>query len=433
MSTTSLYTAVSGMNATGLALSVVGDNIANMNTHGFKGSSVVFGDIVSQSLGSAGIGRGVQMTGVSAEFTQGAFENSSNVMDMSVDGEGLFVLSDGIATLYSRAGQFGIDKQGYAVNPDGYKLQGFGYSSTTGAATTVLGDINVSSVSSEPAATSAATIYTNLNSTDSIPNDNFSVGAPEDTSNFTSTVTVYDSLGTGHVLNTYFRKSAEAATGNTWQWFTVVSAADAALAADEIQAQGTLTFTNTGALNTESGMSYVASSASGGFDFNGGAAAGQQIALDFGTNITTENGTGLGGSTQFGATSTTSYLYQNGYSAGSLKNVSISDDGIITGIFTNGQTKNVAQIVLAKFISVEGLTKMGNNLYAESFDSGQPIVTAAGNTGTGNVLSNTLELSTVDLASEFVKMIIMQRGFQANSRMVSTADELMMELVNLKR
>ena len=159
----------------------------------------------------------------------------------------------------------------------------------------------------------------------------------------------------------------------------------------------------------------------------------QTIAFDFGESITESGGTGFGGTVQYSGDSTTSFLNQDGYSSGTLKSLTINDDGIMSGIFTNGQTKNIAQIVLAKFISQEGLVKQGNGLYAESFDSGQPIVTAPGNSGTGQILSNTLELSNVDLASEFVKMIIFQRGFQANSRMISTSDELMVELVNLKR
>jgi len=157
------------------------------------------------------------------------------------------------------------------------------------------------------------------------------------------------------------------------------------------------------------------------------------IDFNFGDDIRMDGSLGLEGTTQFGSTSTTSFLDQDGYSAGTLKSLSINDEGLMSGIFTNGQTKSIAQVVLAKFISQEGLINQGKGLYAESFESGQPIVTAPGNSGTGGILANALELSNVDLAAEFVKMIIMQRGFQANSRMVSTSDELLQELVNLKR
>lgn len=439
MSITSMFTAVSGMNVNGQGLSVVGDNIANMNTHGFKTSSVVFGDIVSQTVGSLGIGRGALLNEVSQEFTQGAFENTPNVLDLAVDGDGLFVVKKGNETYYSRAGQFGIDKHGYATNPDGYRLQGYQFD-LTGASSTVVSDINVASINSQPRDTSSVTVYANLDSRDSIPAA-FDVNNAASTSNFTSTITVYDSLGNSHVVNIYYRKNQAitaangwaagypALGGSEWEWYAVVGSSDSTSGSDEIQAQGTLEFNTNGALYNQT----ATVSPTGGFDFSGGATQNQTIAFDFGDDILNDSASGLEGTTQFGSTSTTSYLDQDGYSAGTLKNLTINEDGLMSGIFTNGQTKYIAQVVLARFISQEGLKKIGNSLYAESFESGQPIVTSPGNSGTGQILSNTLELSNVDLAAEFVKMIIMQRGFQANSRMVTTSDELMTELVNLKR
>jgi flagellar hook protein FlgE len=434
-----MFTAVSGMNVNSQGLSVVGDNIANMNTHGFKTSSAVFGDIVSQSIGSLGIGRGALLNDVSQEFTQGAFENTTNVLDLAVDGNGLFVLKDGNGTYYTRAGQFGIDKQGYATNPDGVRLQGYQYS-LTGAPSTVVSDINVASINSQPRSTSAITVSANLDSRDTVPAA-FDINSPETTSNFTSTITVQDSLGNSHVVNVYYRKNQPitlggrpawvagypALGGNEWEWYAVVGSSDSTSGNTEVQANGLLEFNTNGALYAQGATT------STGFNFAGGTTQNQLITFDFGDDIANDSATGLDGSTQFGAASTTTYLDQDGYLAGTLKNLSINEDGLMTGIFTNGQTQTIAQVVLAKFLSQEGLIKQGNNLYAESFESGPPIVTAPGNSGTGQVLSNTLELSNVDLASEFVKMIMMQRGFQANSRMISTSDELMTELVNLKR
>jgi len=449
MSVTAMFTAVSGMNVNGQGLAVVGDNVANMNTHGFKAASIVFGDIVSQTLGSSGIGRGALVNEVGQEFTQGAFENTPNVLDLAVDGDGLFVLTKGNNTFYTRAGQFGIDKQGYATNPDGYTLQGYQFS-VGGAASTVVGDVNVASINSQPQSTGAVEIFANLDSRTDITiaaNPVFDETDPATTSHFTSTITTFDSLGNSHVVNVYYRKNSEAATGNQWQWFAMVGAADTASGNPEIQAGGLLNFNSNGALVSEAalpdadgvtaGIQFVAGSGNtftvdGGFNFSGGAALAQTIAFDFGDS-TAEGGNGLEGSTQFGSTSTTAFLNQDGYSAGTLKSLTISSEGLMSGVFTNGQTKSIAQIVLAKFISQESLIKQGNSLYAESFESGQPIVTAPGNSGTGGILANTLELSNVDLAGEFVKMIIMQRGFQANSRIVSTSDELLQELVNLKR
>ncbi|MBI5056940.1 MAG: flagellar hook protein FlgE [Nitrospirae bacterium] len=423
---TSLFTAVSGMNVNGTALSVIGDNVANMNTTGFKTSKASFGDILSQQLGTSQIGRGVEVSAVTPQFTQGSFENSANVLDLAVDGDGLFIVGDASGTFYTRAGQFNLDKDGYIVNPNGMKLKGYLYSAS-GTASSGLGDINLSALNSAPNHTEDVTISANLDSRSVIPGA-FDVTDPNTTSNFSSSITVYDSLGNGHVVDVYFRKSVEAATGNSWQWFAVVNGADSASGTTEIQANGTLGFDTNGALDTESAITYP----TGGFDFNGGAAANQTIAFDFGDSITTDGGTG-DGTTQFGSLSSTVFQNQDGYSSGSLRSITISQDGVMTGIFTNGQTRGVGQVALAKFLAPTELTKMGKNLYAESTDSGQPVISTPGSSGTGQVMSNTLELSNVDLAEEFVKMIISQRGFQANSRIVSTSDELMQELVNLKR
>jgi flagellar hook protein FlgE len=424
---TSLFTAVSGMNANGTALSVIGDNIANMNTAAFKGSSVSFGDVLSQSIGDAQIGRGVLVEEVKPGFTQGAFESSTNVLDMAVDGDGFFIVKNQGDTFYSRAGQFSVDKTGYVVNSNGKRLQGYQYT-PAGVGTSVLGDINVSSLNSQPSATTNVDISVNLDSSSDIKAA-FDVSNPDTTSNYSTSITVYDSLGNSHLINVYFRKATEAATGNTWEWYGVTDAADSTSGSTEIQANGTLTYTNGGALDVESAINYP----TGGFDFSGGAAQDQAIALNFGTSITTDGGSGLDGSTQFGAASTTNFQDQNGYTSGALKNITMSQDGVMTGVFTNGQTRNISRVALAKFIAPSELTKMGRNLYAESYNSGQPIISEPGDTGTGYVLANTLELSNVDLASEFVKMITSQRAFQANSRIVSTTDELMQELVNLKR
>jgi len=425
---TSLFTAVSGMNANGTALSVIGDNIANMNTTAFKRSRPSFGDILSQSMGSSQVGRGVMLSSVTPLFTQGSFENTSNVLDLAIDGEGLFIVSDQSGTFYTRAGEFIIDRDGYIVNPDGYRLQGYLFSSS-GTATSGLGDINLSSLNSRPKATTEVYISANLDSRESIP-PAFDVDDPDNTSNFSSSITVYDSLGNAHVINIYFRKASESASGNTWEWYAVVSASDSESGSTEVQAQGTLTFNTNGALSSESSITYPL--ASGGFDFTGGATQGQQISFDFGESIS-EGGTGLEGTTQFGSNSTTIFQSQDGYASGFLQTITISQEGIITGVFTNGQTRSVAQIALAKFMAPTELTKMGGNLYAESYGSGQPIISTPGESGMGKVLSNTLELSNVDLAEEFVKMILSQRGFQANSRIITTTDELLTELVNIKR
>jgi flagellar hook protein FlgE len=394
-----MFTAVSGMNTNAISLGVVGDNVANMNTHGFKSSSVVFADIVSSQGGSNNIGRGSRINEVGQEFSQGAFENTPNVLDMAIDGDGLFVVKKDGNTFYSRAGQFGIDKVGYAVNPDGFVLQGYQFD-VQGNASTVVDDVNVASISSSPNATTGLSVFANLDSTETPPAV-FDVTDPSTTSNFTSTITVFDSLGTSHVLNIYYRKNATitaagtpamgasgsfpaggangdawgagygALGGSEWEWYAVVSGADNENSTlDQVQAQGRLEFDTDGALYFSQDN---LASPTGGFDFAGGCSQNQAITFDFGDDIAIDGSLGLEGTTQFGAVSTTAFLDQDGYASGTLKSLSINSEGFMSGVFTNGQTKTIAQVVLAKFISQESLIKQGKSLYSESFDSGHHI------------------------------------------------------------
>ncbi len=439
----SLYTAISGLNANGVSLSVIGDNVANMNTVGFKRSRVTFGDVLSRAItgigGHSQIGRGVIVTGVRPLFNQGSFENTSNALDMAIDGDGFFILKDSEATYYTRAGEFKVDKDGYIVSPDGYRVQGYQYTAT-GVATGIMDDINISAVNSPPNPTSEVLIAANISSESSTITGGFDIDDRNNTSNFNTTVTVYDSLGNAHNLTIYFTKTAT----NTWEWNAVADASEidttnyvaGSISSDGTVvkvASGTLTFASNGALDTESSVTYYDGAGGGnGIDFLG-AAPDQTIDFDFGTSVTTDGGDGLDATTQFGSDSTTLFISQDGYAAGSLSNLNISEDGLITGIFTNGQTKPLAQIALAKFEAPQELVKMGRNLFAESYGSGEPVVGRPANSGFGRVLSNSLELSNVDLAEEFINMISAQRGFQANSRIVSTTDNLLQELVNLKR
>jgi flagellar hook protein FlgE len=238
-------------------------------------------------------------------------------------------------------------------------------------------------------------------------------------------MTVYDSLGADHLITFYFSKTAS----NSWVVNGVVSASDALSGVDEIAYTKVLTFTTAGALDTEP----TPLAADNDFDFAGGATQSQSIAIDFGDAITTDTGTGLLGTTQYGTTSAVFNQSQNGYSSGSLQRISIDSEGIVTGIFSNGSTSNVSQIALATFPNADGLGLAGKSLFIESNDSGQPLTGTPGSSGRGKIKSSALELSNVDLAAEFVKMITFQRGFQANSRVITMSDEVMNELVNIKR
>jgi flagellar hook protein FlgE len=547
----SLFSGVSGINANLAVLSVIGNNIANVNTVGFKGSRVSFADILSQSLtGSNQIGLGVKMSSIQKLFSQGAFQSTSNMLDVAISGDGFYMVNDASmgTTYYTRAGQFNIDKDGFIVNPEQLRLQGY-MADSTGVLQNTITDLVVSNATIPPNDTSNIAITANLDSNAAttgyvftsgsnedirfsidggtnyltadlvsdgalssgvattgaavataiktaleaangisdtytvayddqtglftITNDtgnsgtlvldwsdaastsysllgftaatsgNIAAGSSDtsnaaggafvlasagDTSNFSTPVTVYDSLGNSHVMTMYYRKDNLGGTGNVWEWFAIVDAADSTSGITEIQAQGTVTFDTNGALYSESTITYP----TGGFDFAGGAAQNQQIATNFGTSIG-EGGSGTDMTTQYGTASGLAGLTQDGYASGTLRSISVAQDGLISGVYSNGRDLTLGQMLLASFQSVEGLKSSGNNLYSETYSSGQALVGAPGSSGRGSVQANTLELSNIDIAEQFVGMITAQRGFQASSRIITTTDELLAELVNLKR
>lgn len=434
----SLFTGVSGLNANGTALSVIGDNIANMNTVGFKSSRTSFGDVLSQTLGGAGgssqVGRGVSVTSVDPLFSQGSFETSANSLDLAIEGSGFFMVNEGDTRFFTRAGQFSIDKTGNIVNPDGLILQGY-LADINGAISGTVGDLLIGSAQSPANRTATAAISVNLDATATAPTVAFTLDGNgdlinDDPANYnnSTTITVYDSQGGAHDVTVYFVKTDPTTTPNEWTaHYVYKDPANPDLLLEAATTQ-VLSFDTDGTLiNDVSGT---------GVDFNFGptVVTPQSIAFNYGTGTgETPAGNGLDGTTQFASNFAVTKLIQNGYASGFLKNVTVSQDGIITGIFTNGQTRPIGQLAVAKFIAPTALTKEGGNLYTQSFDSGQPIVGEAGTSGLGKVASNSLELSNVDLAEEFVRMITSQRGFQANSRVITTSDELLQELVNLKR
>jgi flagellar hook protein FlgE len=556
-----LFAAVSGLNANGTNLSIIGNNIANTGTVGFKSSRANFADIVNASLGGASgstsSGIGVFLSGIQSNFTQGSLQTTNNALDMAVDGNGFFQVKDNSgAAFYTRAGQFNVNKDGDVVNPDGLKLQGF-QADALGNITGSIAGINLSTTTSPPNATTQVDISANVNSQSAavgvpatlvssavsattsaagnnsfnidlngdgaqvvtvangltttglasaiqtavralsavdpfkqaaydgftatydintqkftfnsgltgVPNSAGSTGTavvtavagntlgtttnmtagvsttgtafdiadPTANSNFSTALTVYDTLGIGHVLNTYFTKVGT----NVWNYNQVTDASDVnvnagfASGANALVASGTITFTTNGALDRESTITYHNAGANG-IDFLG-ATAGQALATNFGTSVTTDGGTGFDMTTQFGSLSALVNQAQDGYASGSLQGLSVNTIGLVTGRFSNGQLRTLAQVALARFNNSQGLSKVGKNLVAEAGDSGSPIIGKPDSSGLGRTLSNSLELSNVDLGEEFISLIGAQRGFQANARVVTTADEILGELVNLKR
>ncbi len=302
--------------------------------------------------------------------------------NISINGTGYFSLRDSQTDTIVYALEFpaGTDKQAYLENQSGYLLQGY-LASSDGTITDVIGDINVG-VSSEPWATTAVTVSLNLDSSETPPSSAFDVNDPDNTSNFSNTIAVYDSLGTSHTVSIYYSKSAE----NTWQWYAIVGASDAWNDIDEIQAYGALAFNNSGALVSESPVTY----SNFGFGFAGGPALDQKITFNFGTS-TEEGGTGLDGSTQFGSTSTTSSIEQDGHTAGSLMNVEIQSNGIITGYFNNDWSRSIGQIVLATFPNPERLSVYDSYTWEETAASGSPSIGNPGSSDFGEVLFEDIE------------------------------------------
>jgi len=423
-----LNTGATGLAANGDALGVVSDNIANANTIGFKKSRADFQDMIASAGKSEllQIGAGSRLGAVEQMWNQGTLLSTESSLDLALSGEGFFVVN-GVASgvegnFYTRAGQFHLDKDGFVVNLDNLKLQGYGADSR-GQIMGELGNLRIGPTALPATSTSSVKMGVNLNANSTIPLE-WDEANPAGTSNFSSSVTVYDSLGNGHQVITYFNK----VDTNAWDWHAMVDGAE--LVGGEAGtpvpgASGRLTFTTDGALESETtdGSSW---------DFVG-ATPGQEIVFDFGTNTIDEAGSGLDGTTNFASPSTTNSATQDGYAAGSVTGLNISATGTVTGVFTNGQRRTLGQVAVAAFKSVDGLARGGQGLWVQTEESGEALLGSASTGGRGAIVSGSLEQSNVDIGREFVDLIAYQRGFQANSKVIQTADEMYGELVNMKR
>ncbi|MCJ1713041.1 flagellar hook protein FlgE [Microbacterium sp. M1A1_1b] len=388
----SLYSGISGLRSHQEMLDVTGNNIANVNTVGFKASTTVFQDTLSQMTQGAGgpqtgiggtnpaqIGLGVQVAGVSTNFAQGSAQATGKATDLMISGDGFFVTRLGNDTVYSRAGAFDFDANGRLVSSDGKIVQG--YSATNGVVNDggALSDITLPLQAAAPAtATTSATVAGNL------PSDT----AVGETLN--RDATVYDQYGTKHTLSLAYTRTAGG-------WSVAAS-----------NGQGT--------------------SATGNVTFgpDGKITAGATLAVG---GITVDM-TQLSG---FASLNTASISSQNGHEAGSLQNYTISKDGTVMGTFSNGSSMALGRIALATFANPGGLEKAGASGYRATANSGQAQVGVPGSAGIGSLAAGTLEMSNVDLSQEFTNLIVAQRGFQANARIITTSDEVLQELTNLKR
>ncbi len=536
-------TALSGLNAASSELRVIGNNVANASTTGFKKSRVEFADIfASSNLGAASnaIGSGVKISSVTQQFSQGNIAFTDNNLDLAVSGQGLFVLDDNGVRVYSRAGAFGVDRNGFVSNSQGQVLQG-DIADVNGNLTNTTGSLQLDFSNISPRATTDADMALNLNSSLPVPGatpttsltvpnttildedapisttvvgaafdmrDNYGVNrsvqieytrsavntwsvilrdnvsgntfpasstidtsgvaASPNTLNFnwvpetasgaqnpvvvatsmsavtlvpaaadgdssaataatvnngaaqvafnetdastyshSTSMTIFDSQGSSRLLTTYFRKTTQA---NEWEVFTF---------ADGIRVDGSgagqqMQFNNNGQLTVPTSTLPTLA-----FDPGGGAA---QIVMDL----------DVSGVTQFGSAFSVASLTQDGYATGQLSGIDISDTGIVLSRFTNGQTRVLGQVQLANFTNPQGLRQLGDTTWAESFESGQGIVSQPGSSGLGLIQSGALEGSNVDLTEQLVGMITAQRNFQANAQVISTADTITQAIINIR-
>lgn len=420
-----MYSGVSGMAAEGQALGVVGDNVANTNTIGFKQSRSVFEDVLGGAIGTNAGGSGVRMIQAQQIFAQGTLLNTGVATDLALSGEGFFIINgtvDGVAgDFYTRAGQTKLSADGVLVNPQGLAVQGY-TAKPDGTYTATLGSIQLSTAPIPPKATTTLAMTANLDSSAASPTLAWDPLNPVATSNFSTTMKTYDSLGNAHSVDVYFRKTA---TGSwTYNALAAGSEVSGGTAGTPVTvASGTLSFTTGGALNS-------VTSTGGTVTFNGAAA--QTLTFDWGTPIAS-GGTGLTGLTQFTGANNVSAQSQNGYAAGDLMNVKIDADGVVNGVYSNGQSIAAGKIAVAKFRSNDGLARAGHNLWMATPKSGDASIGSAGSGGRGALVAGALEQSNVDIAQQFVDLIAHQRAYQANSKTITTADEMLQETLNLKR
>jgi len=548
----SLYAGITGLTVHSERMTVIGNNLANVNTVGFKGTTMQFEDLMSQDFatvnGIGQVGRGVRISTIYSDFGQGSFESSTEATDMAISGDGMFIVSPKgtDARYYTRAGNFRFDNDGYLVDPHGYVVQGWQVEqatttvSTASAATPsgsgstrIVGtptDIRLDNFQSAPRATTTMTVVTNLDPTasdkaTSTDNPYFAMfeswdgtrDTPLDNNrySYSTTMKVFDDIGTAHNVTVYFDPVTLSNAGGDTAWEFMVTVDPMAdkrtlsgangsqtpigkgqTSAAGILMIGTLTF-STGQLT---GMSAYTLKSNGGMtggpknldnwtlaDFSTGgypvftanflgksnASSTSQddatlIQMDFG--MSNRNLSGNGWTVPIGAlperasdignfTTNTSHLpnfqdpsisalatqsydtggsstlfqSQNGYSAGILQNISVSREGVLTGHYSNGQVIELYALTLATFTNKHGLRREGGNLFSETRESGPALTGQAGSSGKGTVDGNALELSNVDMATEFVRMITTQRGFQANTKVITTTDSMLGEVIAMKR
>ena len=419
---------LSGLTASSNALSVISNNLANLNTIGFKDEQANFKDLFYQTMGTTGsgdpmqIGAGAAVGSITANFNNGNVNNTGVPTDVAITGNGFFITQqNGGGLQFTRDGGFGVDPTGKLVASDGSTV--LGYPAVNGVINTGagLGSIFLGQGTiSPPNPTGNVAMGTNLDATAAVGSTPFS-----------TPVTVYDSLGNSHVLTFQFTKTA----ANAWNYQVTIPQADITGATGPVVVNsGSLQFNGNGQLiSTATGAGGTGTVTNPPANITGIAVANLADGatnLTFSWNLLDANGTPT--LTQVASPSTTSTTNQNGYSSGTLQSFTIDSDGIVQGSFSNGQTQAIAQLALANFANNQGLQRAGSNNYIATLASGSAVVGTANTGGRGSISGGALELSNVDISQEFTQLIVTQRGFEANARVVTTFDQITQDTINLK-
>jgi flagellar hook protein FlgE len=400
--------ALSGLNAAQADLTVTANNIANTATSGFKGSRAEFAELFSvspQGVSSNAIGNGVRVSNVAQQFTQGNIDFTDNSLDLALSGQGFFILNDGGAMAYTRAGAFQVDSQGYIVNARQQRLQVYPPGTNGQFNTGALSDIQLVTSESAPSATTNVDVTLNLPANAAQPTVAVFDPANVNSYNSATSLTTYDSLGAAHTTTMYFTKTA-----NPNEWTTQLFVDGNAVGTAQ-----TLEYDNTGALIDPAGGTITFPS----YTPATGAAA-MDLTFDFGTT------------TQYGGTFNVNAITQDGFTTGRLIGIDIDSTGVVQARFTNGRSLALGQVALANFPNPQGLQQLGDTNWAETFGSGQALRGQAGNSGFGLVQAGALEASNVDITEQLVNMITAQRNFQANAQMISTADAIQQTIINIR-
>ncbi|WP_266160371.1 flagellar hook protein FlgE [Dyella silvatica] len=400
--------ALSGLNAASSDLEVTANNIANTATTGFKGSRAEFAELYSaagRNLSSTQIGSGVRLTNVAQQFKAGNVETTGNSLDFAISGDGFFTLRDGQGLSYTRAGAFRQDANGFVVNASGQNLQVFPSNASGGFDNSTLSNLRLITSQNAAKATGSVQMALNLPSNASAPVNAFN---PKDGTSFNQATpfTAYDSLGATHSGTVYFVKDAAA---NSWTARLYVDGVDTG-------ATQQMTFTSSGALATPAGgmLAFPAITPSPGAD-------PMKLSLD------------MSKATQFGNSYAAGSIIADGYPTGTLSSIDVSSSGIVQAKFSNGQSQALGQLAMANFANLQGLRKIDNTNWAASFDSGTPVMGAAGSGTFGSVQSGALEASnTADLTGQLVNLIKAQRNYQANAQVISTDDKLTQTIINIR-